>query len=121
MGMETGWSRAGLSAAMTWAFLGMGLGGFGWGMLSDRRGPRVCVLAGSVLLLGTVLGAATMLSSLGMALGPLLGGWLYDRYGSYAWLYVGSMAMGLAAAGVASLFPSSHSLDGHPADPVPQG
>ncbi len=58
-------------------------------------------------ILGTVLGAATMLSSLGMALGPLLGGWLFDRYGSYTWLYVGSLAIGLAAAGIALLFPAA--------------
>jgi MFS family permease len=54
---------------------------------------------------GTVLGAATLLSSLGMALGPFIGGWLYDRFGTYAWLYIGSMAVGLAAAGIAMLFP----------------
>jgi MFS family permease len=54
---------------------------------------------------GTVLGAATLLSSTGMALGPFLGGWLYDRFGSYAWLYIGSMMVGLAAAGIAMLFP----------------
>ena len=54
---------------------------------------------------GTVLGAASMISSLGMALGPFAGGWLYDRYGSYAWLYIGSMMAGLAAAGIAMLFP----------------
>jgi MFS family permease len=57
-------------------------------------------------ILGTVLGAATLLSSLGMALGPLLGGWLYDRFGSYTWLYLGSMGVGLAAAAIALLFPS---------------
>jgi MFS family permease len=57
-------------------------------------------------ILGTVLGAATMLSSLGMALGPLIGGWLFDRYGSYVWLYVGSGAMGIAAAAIALYFPS---------------
>jgi MFS family permease len=56
-------------------------------------------------ILGTVLGAATMVSSLGMALGPYVGGWLYDRFGSYAWLYIGSLMAGLAAAGIASLFP----------------
>jgi MFS family permease len=56
-------------------------------------------------ILGTVLGAATLLSSLGMALGPFVGGWLYDRFGSYAWLYIGSMLVGLAAAGIAMLFP----------------
>jgi MFS family permease len=62
----------------------------------DAFGPRI---------LGTVLGAATMVSSIGMALGPFIGGWLYDRFGSYAWLYIGSMLVGLAAAGIAMLFP----------------
>lgn len=62
----------------------------------EAFGPRI---------LGTVLGAASLVSSLGMALGPLLGGWLYDRYGSYAWLYLGSLAVGLAAAAIAMLFP----------------
>ncbi|ATE74301.1 MFS transporter [Lysobacter capsici] len=61
----------------------------------------------SPAILGTVLGAATLLSSLGMALGPLIGGWLYDHYGSYTWLYIGSMAMGLAAAAIAMLFPAA--------------
>jgi MFS family permease len=66
----------------------------------EAFGPRI---------LGTVLGAATMLSSLGMALGPLLGGWLYDRYGSYAWLYLGSLFVGLAAAAIAMSFPRAAS------------
>jgi MFS family permease len=62
----------------------------------DYFGPRI---------LGTVLGAASMLSSLGMALGPVLGGWLFDRYGSYAWMYIGSMAVGLGAVAIALTFP----------------
>lgn len=57
-------------------------------------------------ILGTVLGAATLLSSLGMAFGPLAGGWLYDRFGSYTWLYIGSMAVGLGAVAIALMFPS---------------
>lgn len=56
-------------------------------------------------ILGTVLGALTMLSSLGMALGPVLGGWLYDRSGSYTWMYLGSMAVGLGAVAIALTFP----------------
>lgn len=56
-------------------------------------------------ILGTVLGAASMVSSLGMALGPVLGGWLYDRSGSYAWMYVGSLAVGLGAVAIAFGFP----------------
>ena len=50
MGAATGWSRAGLSAAMTLAFLSMGVAGFGWGLLSDRIGPRAVALAGALLL-----------------------------------------------------------------------
>ena len=61
-------------------------------------------------ILGTVLGAATMVSSLGMALGPFVGGWLYDRFGSYVWLYIGSMMAGLAAAGIATMFPRAGAL-----------
>jgi MFS family permease len=62
----------------------------------EAFGPRI---------LGTVLGGASMVSSIGMAAGPLIGGWLYDHYGSYAWLYIGSGMVGLAAAGIAGLFP----------------
>lgn len=52
----TGWSRAGVSSAMTLNFLMMGLAGFAWGTLSDRFGPRVVVLSGAVLLgLGLLL------------------------------------------------------------------
>jgi MFS family permease len=52
----TGWSRAGVSTAMTFGFLVMGAAGFGWGALSDRFGTRPVVLAGAVLLgLGLVL------------------------------------------------------------------
>jgi MFS family permease len=50
MADATGWSRAGISGAMTLVFLAMGAGGFTWGTLSDRFGARPVVLAGSVLL-----------------------------------------------------------------------
>jgi MFS family permease len=56
-------------------------------------------------IMGTVLGAATMVASLGMSLGPLAGGWVFDRFGGYAWLYVGSFALGLGAVGIALAFP----------------
>ncbi|MGH7004606.1 MAG: MFS transporter, partial [Alphaproteobacteria bacterium] len=62
----------------------------------DYFGPRI---------LGTVLGAATMLSSIGMAFGPLAGGWLFDIFGNYAWLYLGSAAVGLGAVAIALAFP----------------
>ena len=50
----TGWSRAGISASMTVAFLAMGAGAFGWGWVCDRHGPRIVGVAGG-LLLGTGL------------------------------------------------------------------
>jgi MFS family permease len=56
-------------------------------------------------MMGTVFGAATMVSSLGMALGPALGGWIFDHFGSYGFLYIASFAVGLGAVGIALAFP----------------
>jgi len=56
-------------------------------------------------IIGTILGAATMLSSLGMSLGPLAGGMIYDATASYHWLFIGSALIGLGAAGIAIAFP----------------
>jgi len=72
---DTGWSRAGLSAAMTVAFLAMGLGAFFWGWVSDRHGPRIVGLAGGVLLgTGLVLASrATSLLAFQLAYGLFLG------------------------------------------------
>ncbi len=56
-------------------------------------------------IMGTVLGAATMVSSFGMALGPVAGGSIFDNFGSYHWLYISSAVIGLAAAGMALAFP----------------
>jgi MFS family permease len=56
-------------------------------------------------IMGTVFGAATMVSCMGMALGPALGGWVFDHFGSYGWLYIGSFAVGLGAAAIALAFP----------------
>jgi len=47
---DTGWSTTGISTAMTLAFIALAVGSIGWGSLSDRVGPRVVVLIGSVLL-----------------------------------------------------------------------
>ena len=42
MSDATGWSRTGISSAMTLDFLTMGVAAFGWGALSDRfRGERI--------------------------------------------------------------------------------
>lgn len=59
-------------------------------------GPRI---------MGSVFGAATMVSSFGMALGPLVGGWIFDRFNAYGWLYIGSFALGIGAAAIALAFP----------------
>ena len=56
-------------------------------------------------IMGTVFGAATMVSSLGMALGPAMGGWVFDQFGTYGWLYVGSFAVGLGAATIGLFLP----------------
>src|SRR3954447_26078262 len=63
MSDATGWSRAGISGAMTINFIAMGLGAFGWGAASDRFGTRIVVLAGAVLL-GTGLTLASRATSL---------------------------------------------------------
>src|SRR5688500_4113671 len=58
MSAQSGWSRAGISLAMTINFLVMAFGSFGWGAASDRWGARVVTLCGAVLL-----GAALVLAS----------------------------------------------------------
>ena len=63
MSEDTGWSRTGISTAMTIDFLAMGFAAFGWGALSDRFGPRIVVLMGS-LLLGVGLASASRATSL---------------------------------------------------------
>jgi len=47
---DTGWTRAGISAAMTLGFVVMGIAGFGWGTLSDRIGARPVVLIAALML-----------------------------------------------------------------------
>ena len=71
----TGWSRAGISASMTVAFLAMGVGSFGWGWVSDRYGPRIVGIAGGLILgTGLVLASrATSLSTFQLTYGLFLG------------------------------------------------
>jgi len=75
MSEDTGWSRTGISSAMTLDFLVMGAAGFAWGAISDRIGPRPVVLAGSVLLgLGLVLASrASSLEQLQLTYGLMVG------------------------------------------------
>ena len=56
-------------------------------------------------IMGTVFGAATMLSSLGMALGPVAGGWVFDNFHGYAWLYIASAGVAVGAVLLALTFP----------------
>src|SRR5712672_1737338 len=51
---DTGWSVAGVSSAMTVAFLAMAFGSMAWGTLADRIGTRPVVLIGSVALAASV-------------------------------------------------------------------
>ena len=55
---ETGWSRTGISGAMTISFLAMAFAGLAWGSLADRIGPRAVVLIGSVLLVACLFFAS---------------------------------------------------------------
>jgi MFS family permease len=47
---DTGWSVTGVSSAMTIGFVALALASMVWGPLSDRLGPRLVVLIGSVVL-----------------------------------------------------------------------
>jgi MFS family permease len=69
-------------------------------------------------IMGTVFGAATMVSSIGMAFGPWAGGWLFDTFNSYSWLYIGSFAVGLGAVAVALAFPPLPSRQSYQPQPA---
>jgi MFS family permease len=75
MSEATGWSRTGVSLAMTLVFINMGVGGFFWGALTDRLGPRIVVLSGAVLLgAGLVLASrATSLLEFQLLFGLIVG------------------------------------------------
>jgi len=83
-----GWSRAGISAASTLAFLWMGVGGFLWGWLFDRYGARIVVLLGG-LLQGIGLVMASQAQSLPVFLAA---------YGTAVGLAAGAVYVPLTAA-----------------------
>jgi MFS family permease len=56
-------------------------------------------------IMGTVFGAATMVSCLGMAIGPVVGGAIFDAFHDYRWLYLSSVGIALAAVAIAVAFP----------------
>jgi len=76
MADATGWSRTGVSGAMTIVFLVMGVAAFGWGALTDRFGPLPVVLCGAILLgLGIALASrASSLLEFQLIYGLLVGG-----------------------------------------------
>ena len=76
MSAATGWSRTGISSAMTIVFVTMGLGAFGWGALTDRFGPMIVVLSGGLLLgVGLALASrATSLLEFQLVYGVIVGG-----------------------------------------------
>jgi MFS family permease len=99
MADSLGWSRAGISAASTLAFLWMGVGGFLWGWLFDRYGARVVVLLGG-LLQGLGLVMASQAQSLPVFLAV---------YGTAVGLAVGAIYVPLTAA-TTSWFTRNRSL-----------
>jgi MFS family permease len=118
MSAATGWSRTAISLAMTLDFVAMGIASFGWGMLMDRVGPRIVLLAGSSILgLGLVLASrASSVEQFQLFYGVLVGagggaifaplmatvaGW-FDRQRSLAVSLV-SAGMGVAPMTVAPI------------------
>ena len=79
-----------------------------FGMAYGGVMPLYAVLAREYFgqaVMGTVLGAATMLSAIGMAIGPVGGGWVYDSFGSYGWMYIGSGLLAFGAVAISLAFP----------------
>jgi MFS family permease len=72
---DTGWSTTGVSTAMTIGFLSLAFASMIWGGLSDRYGPRLVVLAGSVLLAASlaVASQATSLIQFQLVFGLIVG------------------------------------------------
>jgi MFS family permease len=73
---DTGWSVTGVSTAMTIGFIAMALASMAWGGLSDRFGPRVVVLTGSIVLAASLALASqtTSLLQFQLIFGLLVGG-----------------------------------------------
>src|SRR3981189_2233601 len=76
MSEATGWSRTGISSAMTIVFVTMGFASFGWGAPTHRLGPRLVVPSRGVRPgPGLVLGSrATSLLEFQLIYGIVVGG-----------------------------------------------
>ena len=72
---DTGWSTTGVSSAMTIGFLALAFASMAWGALSDRYGPRLVVVAGSVMLAASLALAsrATSLVEFQLVFGLVVG------------------------------------------------
>ena len=76
MAEATGWSRTGISSAMTIGFLAMAITSMIWGALSDRFGARPVILSGAILFSGSLwlAGHAPTLLRFQLCFGLLVGG-----------------------------------------------
>ena len=74
--LDTGWSVTGVSMAMTIGFIAMALASMAWGGLSDRFGPRIVVLTGSIVLAASLALASrtTSLLQFQLIFGLFVGG-----------------------------------------------
>jgi len=72
---DTGWSVTSVSTAMTIGFLALAFASMVWGGLSDRFGPRLVVLTGSIVLAASLALAsrATSLVQFPLVFGLLVG------------------------------------------------
>src|SRR5262245_37598200 len=73
---DTGWSVTGVSSAMTIGFLAMASTSMVWGNLSDRFGPRLVVVTGSIILAVslTLASRSASLITFQLTFGLLIGG-----------------------------------------------
>jgi MFS family permease len=105
---DTGWSRGGISTAVTLDFLCMGAASFLWGALSDRFGTRMVVLLGGILLgLGLIAASrATTLLEFQLLFGAIVGAAAGSFYApmmaaATAWLeHRRNLAAALVSAGL---------------------
>ena len=108
MAEATGWSRTGISGAMTVAFLAMAVMSMVWGALSDRYGARPVVLVGAVLFAGSLwaAGQAASLWQFQLWFGVLAGGTVAAFFAPMmanvmGWFTTGrSLAVSLVSAGM---------------------
>lgn len=108
MAEATGWSRTGISGAMTVAFLAMAVMSMVWGALSDRFGARPVVLIGAVLFAASLwaAGQAPSLWVFQLSFGVMAGGTVAAFFAPMmatvmGWFTTGrSLAVSLVSAGM---------------------